>query len=179
MKFKQKGVNYVFLLGGVCFLRYKTLLGKGSKTEYDSGAAVFTSIGCIFLLISIITTMVNYSDQIRDVEELKKLNKYEQIYSLKSEVLAEKFANYLSEIYPQHEKDIYNKITPQEIDLYLVKYPELKASETIILLIEQIRTLQDDYYTQVLKKAEVIKTMLFRQKNPWIYYFLIPKYLEG
>ncbi len=169
----------ILLLGGFCYLRYRNLKIRGNDSEWVCGAIIFTFIGCVILVASVIATMSGYSWQINDAEELKKIDKYEQIYLSKSEVLTKKFAGYLLEVYPQHEKDIYNKIKPDEIDLYLVKYPELKASETIKLLVEQVRTLQNDYYEQGLLRARTIKNMRFRCKNPWLFYFLIPEYKGG
>lgn len=168
----------VFLSGGLCYLRYRNLKIEFIITDWNCGAALLTIIGSFLLALSIVVTMEGYSNQIKGAEELKKLDKYEQIYLSKSEVLTKKFASYLLEIYPNHEKDIYNKIKPQEIDIYLVKYPELKASETIKLLVEQVRTLQNDYYAQGLLKADLVRDMMFRSKNPWLYYFLIPEYNE-
>ena len=166
----------MFVFGGLCWLRYKNLKGKNINNEWNFGGSVLIGLGIIMLMISVLITMFSYSFQISNVEELKKLNKYEQIYLSKSEILTKKFEKYLLEIYPQHEKDIYNKIKPQDIDIYLVKYPELMASETIKLLVNQVRTLQNDYYAQSLLKADVVKRMIYNTKNPWIYYFLIPEY---
>lgn len=161
-----------------CHLRHKTLLKREVVTDWATGMAVSMIFGLIILTLSIFVTMVSYAFQIQDFEELKKLDKYEQIYLSKSEVLTKRFEKYLLEIYPQHEKDIYNKIKPQDVDIYLVRYPELRASETIKLLVEQIRTLQNDYYAQGLLKASIVKLMVFRTKDPWLYHFLIPEYKE-
>lgn len=166
------------IFGGLCLLRYKNLKANDINNGWDFAGSLFIGLGLIVLMISVLMTMFAYSFQISNVEELKKLDKYEQIYLSKSEVLTKKFERYLLEIYPQHEKDIYNKIKPQDIDIYLVKYPELMASETIKLLVDQVKTLQNDYYAQSLLKADVVKRMIYNTKNPWIYYFLIPEYNE-
>lgn len=167
-------LSMVLIFGSIlCLLRHKALLRKEKTNDYMAGVGILMSIGALLITISIIATMCSYYNQIRDTEELKKLDKYEQIYLSKSEALTEKFADFLFDAYPQHEKDIYNKIKPQDIDLYLVEYPELKASETITFLVNQIRDLKNDYYEQGLLRAVVVKRMAVRTKNPWIYYFLI------
>lgn len=164
------------LLGIGCYSRYKILKNRCINNEWDVGACTCIIIGTVLFMASIVITMFAYASQTSDFEELKRLDKYEQIYLFKSEVLTKKFKKYLLDIYPQHEKDIFNKVKSQDIDIYLVRYPELKASETIKLLVGEIRTLQNDYYAQGLLKASVVKNITYRTKNPWLYYFLIPKH---
>lgn len=92
--------------------------------------------------------------------------------------LTTQFARYLYEVYPKHEQDIYNKIAPENVDIYFVKYPELKASETITELVNQISILQTAYYNQKIERAELRKRMRFREVSPWLIKFIIPKFEE-
>jgi hypothetical protein len=163
-------------MGIGCHLRYKILKSRDLRTDWNVCAGICLGVGIILFMLSIITTMCAYSCQINDFENLKKLDKYKQIYLFKSEILTKKFENYLLKVYPQHEKDIFNKVKPQDIDIYFVRYPELKASETIKLLVGEVRTLQNDYYAQSLLEADIVRRITYRSKSPWLYYFLIPKY---
>ena len=134
----------------------------------------FVIIAILILVASFIFQLVNYSHQIRDGEELIKIEKFEEIYQNKSDVLVDKFAYYLANVYPEHEKNIFESISPGTIDIYLVKYPELKSSETIMLLVSEIKILQNDYYNQQLERAEVVRTMSYRKKSPWIIQMFMP-----
>ena len=164
-------------MGGIaCYVRWKILKHREKQTDWDAGGAICLGVGTVLFIISIVVTMCAYSFQISDIENLKKVDKYKQIYLSKAEILTKKFETYLLKAYPQHEEDIFNKVKPQNIDIYLVQYPELRASETIKLLVGEVRTLQNDYYAQDLLKESIIKDVIYRTKNPWIYYFLIPKY---
>lgn len=171
-------MQLIFLVGLGCYMRHKILKNRNARTDWNVGGNICLVLGFILFITSIITTMSSYSCQINDFENLKKLDKYKQIYLFKSEILTKKFENYLLKVYPQHEKDIFNKVKPQDIDIYFVRYPELKASETIKLLVGEVRTLQNDYYAQSLLEADIVRRVTYRSKNPWLYYFLIPKYNE-
>ena len=152
---------------------YFTRVGK-NREDPALGITVLSVISIILSIICLIHTLVNYSFQIRDGEELVKIEKFEEIYQKKSDILTTKFSYYLANVYPEYEKNIFESISPEVIDIYLVKYPELKASETIMLLVSEIRMLQNDYYNQQLERAEVIRIMSYRKKSPWVIQWFMP-----
>ena len=131
-----------------------------------------------FLFVLVMGTMSNYSDQLSDQEELQKISGVRIVYQQRAESLTKSFSDYLSNQYPKYEKSIFENIKPSNIDLYLVKYPEIKSSETIIALVKQIRELQDAVYKQSILKEEVLKNMRYRTKNPWILNNFIPDISE-
>ena len=118
------------------------------------------------------------SSQRYDNENLVKISQFQEIYQKRAEALTAQFVHYLAEVYPQHEKDIFDKIKPENIDVYLAKYPEVKSSETIIQLATQIKSLQDDYYSQQLERATTLLDMRYRPKSPWIFQRVMPKDIE-
>lgn len=132
-------------------------------------------VAAIFVGISLLVTAVAYSNQISDSENITKFERLEQIYEVRADALSQQFATYLADLYPEHERNIFESIKPEGIDIYLVKYPNLRASETIIELITQIRSLQDDRYAQQIEREKTLKTMRFRKRDPWIFGFVIPE----
>jgi hypothetical protein len=141
---------------------------------------IFCSIaGLIFLTITFISSMVAYSDQLSDIEDLQKIDKTRAILQDKSNVLTTQFAKYLAELYPNQEKDIFNKISPKDVSIYLVKYPEIKSADTIIKLVDQINQLQSSVYAQDIQKQELLKDMRYRQVNPWIFHSWVKPYVEA
>jgi hypothetical protein len=130
----------------------------------------------LFLGLSLLFTGIGYSDQLSDIEEIKKIERFESIYKNKADTLTKQFAGYLAEMYPKYEKNIFDTIAPDKVSLYMVKYPDLKASATIMALVDNILKLQNDYYKCQLSKETTLKDMRFRVKNPWIFGGLIPHY---
>lgn len=146
------------------------------REEFPGFLAFLSFVACAAIVIASATvTLVSSSNQTWDNEKLIQLSQSKKIYQERAENLTKQFVNYLAEVYPNHEKDIYEKICPDNVDVYLAKYPELKSSETIIALVKQIRELNDDTYRQDLERAEVLCKMRFRPKNPWVIQWFMPK----
>ncbi len=166
---------FTFVFSFMCFSRYKTLKKRGKVTNYEEGAGVLVVIGIISVLIAFISTGIVYYDQLSDIEDVKKFQEVESIYKKKADALSAEFAGYLAQKYPEHEKEIFNKIGPEKVQFYLVKYPEIRASETITKLVGHINKLQSDVYNQQVKRAEAKKNIRLRSRNPWIFGFALPK----
>ena len=147
---------------------------KDEETCYNEGAMFCYIITIIIVGVAIIITMFGFSSQKSDNEKLIMLSNKGAIYREKAEILTKEFAGYLAEAYPKYEKNIFEKISPDKIDFYLVKYPELQASQTILELVQQIAQLRGDFYEQSLLKEDVLKSMRYRPKNPWLLYWFIP-----
>ena len=163
------------MISGICFFRYNVLKKRGRETDYDGGGIAFIFIALIIGIFGIIASGAGWLEQIDDSENIQKFSKVEAIYRTKAEALTAEFAKYLAETYPKHERDIYGKISPDKVALYAVKYPELKASETLMALVAQINKLQSDVYTQQINAEEARKRMRVRLRNPWLCSFMIPK----
>lgn len=168
-------IVFCIIAGGLCFLRYRHLLQKRSKqTDYNIGSIAFIIIAIILAVASIATSGVAWQEQINDFENIKKFEKVGAIYHVKAEALTIEFSKHLAEEYPKHERDIYEKISPDQVGVYLVKYPELKTSETLMALVEQINKLQSDVYDQQVKSEEALQRTRVRLRNPWALRFMIP-----
>ncbi len=128
----------------------------------------------VILIWGVIVGMYTNTEQVGYSVELNKISSFEQTYQVRSDNLTKEFAHYLADIYPSHEKDIFSKIQPGKLDIYLVKYPELQASKTIVELVQQIRSLQDDIYKQRLTRAEIIRNMQYNVRSPWVYQWMMP-----
>ncbi|MFC1622681.1 hypothetical protein ACFL1Y_01645 [Patescibacteria group bacterium] len=154
---------------------YKYYKKQRSTDNWWYGWVIFFRVCCgIIIIIFFIIQFNSHSAQINSFENLRKIDALETVYKNKAESLTTQFANYLHTSYPEYEKDIFDKIKPDEVDLYLVKYPDLKASETITTLVAEIKDLQADYYQQKVDRVNVQKDIRFRKRNPWIFGALIP-----
>ena len=125
-------------------------------------------IFCLLTIGFIIASLVCTSKNAFNKEDLKKVQKCEQIYTEKANLLTMKFSNYLAEIYPNLEKSIFEKISPENVSVYFVKYPELKSSHTIEKLVDEISELQDSVYAQKIMSAEIQRDIDYYYNNPWL-----------
>lgn len=139
------------------------------------GIATMLIIAIIPISLSVLVTLISYSSQISDIENIVKFERIEEIYEARADVLTQQFATYLADLYPEYERGIFESISPERVDIYLVKYPDLKASETILELVAQIRSMQDDRYAQQVLRENTLKNMRYRTRNPWIFNSFIPE----
>ena len=164
----------VFFLAVLCFAR-----GQMIKAEYpanrwnDAGVDLLIVVVIVFLM-GFIVSGAGWVNQVSDLEDIKKFQKIETIYQAKAKVLTAEFAKHLAKTYPEYEKDIYDKISPDKVDLYFVAYPELRASEALVALVDRINKLQSDIYDQRIKAEQMFKNIRFRLRNPWLLRFMIP-----
>ena len=135
---------------------------------------VISAVAVIVIIFGFVVSGAAWSEQISDFENIKKFQKVEVIYRAKAEALTAEFAKHLADAYPNHEKNIYDKISPDKVSLYLAKYPELRASETLVALVGHINKLQSAVYDQQIQVEQALKNTRFRLRNPWFFTFMIP-----
>ena len=124
--------------------------------------------------MGLFASCIAWTDQISDFENVKKFQKIEAIYQKKANALTVEFAKHLAQTYPEHEKNIYEKISPDKVVMYFAKYPELRTSDTLVALVDHINKLQTDVYNQQIKTEEALKNTRYRLRNPWYLTFMIP-----
>jgi len=169
-----------FLLGFFISVLMHKYSKKYIKIYEGEGWPVFAAVNiiltffCAFFLF--IATVSGYSNQINDFYDLKKIDQLESMYKEKAEALTAQFASYLAEAYPEHERLIFDKISPDKVSLYFVKYPDLKSSETMTALVGEISKLQADYYQQKENRINKLRDVEYRPKSPWVIKFVIPHY---
>jgi hypothetical protein len=65
-------------------------------------------------------------------------------------------------------------MTPEDIEILLVKYPEIRASETSIELVNQLLNLNNEIYTQKGNLIDLVRNMNYRKRNGWYIQWFIP-----
>lgn len=161
-------ISSLYLFGRI----YYKVKGRDGAYEGDFRGDGFAQVMAGFFIINIVVfiliSLITYSTNAYKIEDLQKVKTYETILAEKADVLTGQFTNYLVEIYPNLEKSIFEKISPQNVSIYLVKYPELRSSETIRKLVDEISKLQDAVYQQKLDAAAIQRDINFYNKNPWV-----------
>ena len=158
------------------------ILVYGLRTCTDAleiGGGVSTTILGIICVVLIFVTGIEYYAQIKAPFEFDQLNEQEQIYQNKADVVLEELKSYLASAYPEHEREVFENLSRNNanevIDVYFVKYPELKANETFMSLARSTQEMRGKIYEVQLQKAELKKSVRFRPHNPWILNWFIPE----
>lgn len=137
--------------------------------------AIGYTVGVILFLICLCLNLSAYYDQIDNIESLQQIDQEIVILEKRSETLLPEFRRYLVELYPEYEKNVYDKISPENISIYLVKYPELKTIEGVKLLVEKINQIKDSIYQKEIEKTKVEKDIRVRGRNKLILTGILPK----
>jgi len=69
----------------------------------------------------------------------------------------------------KHEKDVFESITPQNVEFILVKYPELKAVAAVTSLIQTIIQMQKEIYYHDKQYNDRVRIIKNRQSQPWMF----------
>jgi hypothetical protein len=153
-------------------------INDNRRVGSDGGALFFGGLMTIFTVVvigvGVINSLMESSDQTKAVYELEKIQQFERVYLERADVQTKKFASYLLETYPKMERDIFSQIKPGTLDIYLVKYPELQSSKTIMALVDQERQLRDAFYGQQLERATLVRQMNYRAASPWVFKWMLP-----
>jgi len=143
---------------------------------------VSMAVSLIFgFILFIVMTMINFtmdSYQQSDYETLKQSMNKIDIYKDKTQELTNTFKVLLSEKYPEHEKQIFKDMSLQNIDIYFVKFPEIKAIEGFTTLVTKIESLNNELYQEKINQTKITKNIRFRLINPWVFNSIITKVPE-
>jgi len=168
------GAGVTALVALYCYINSTMAANENKKDSWRSCVMGWSVATGVLAALTLFVSSVLWMEQVSDFEDLEKFDTNEQIYTAKADALTIVFAGYLAEAYPQHEKAIFDGISPDKVAWYFARYPNLKAADTLTTLVERIGDLQSDVYDQQLQKAQALKNMRFRLRNPWGLSFMIP-----
>lgn len=128
-------------------------------------------LGGMLLLIGLFDNLWSYSNQKRLFENIRSEQQSMLIMEQRFIDLRSEFAKNLGEKYPELEKNIFEKMAPQDADqlkFYFVQYPELKSATTLNYLVEQIKSIADDWYNKQLLLQKLYAEARYRVVSPWL-----------
>jgi len=143
-------------------------------THYGASMITCTIFTTILLFVTILTNMVVFTYQKSDYVELVRLQESKVILQTKADTMSRKFSDVLVKSYPQYEKDIFAKMTPEDFKILFVKYPEIKASLTNINYVDKIEVLYTDIYDVEIQMRRIVRDIRYTFVNPWTINFLTP-----
>ena len=167
--------GFSLIIAGMLYARHRVFKNGGEKTDHAAGSFAFTVTALFLVTVGLLISTAAWHAQIDHIEDIKKFAKIEAIYQAKADSLTAEFAKHLAEAYPKHERDIYEKISPEQAAIYFAKYPELKASDTLMKLVENINELQSAVYAQKVHTEETSKKIRVNLRSPLLFTFMIPK----
>lgn len=156
-----------------------TFLANKIYDEYDYSVSRIVSLVSLFAVAPLIITVVNFveiANQKDDFESLKMLHEKKNILEEKVDKLSVTLEIVLMEKYPNHEKMIFDDMTPEDLKLLLVKYPEIQSALTAMNFTDNYLSLWNDYYAKKLEIETVLKDVRYRKINPWLIGRYIPDY---
>jgi len=128
---------------------------------------------------AVIPTTVAYVNQVSDRAAIVQFQSTRTIYESRATDLTKRFTRVLAVQYPAFEKKIFAElgakaVQPESIEAYLAAYPQIRTSETLSKLVDEIRSLRDQIYAQDRNIVQAAKDMYVRRHNPWYLTFLLP-----
>jgi len=164
-------VFIVALIGGVGLLF--------SIEEVNIAGIVILCISGVWLFVSFLNNLVCYTSQIEKFEDIRGSLKKLDITKEKQTHLMSEFKLYLADKYPELEKEIFHLITESKSDIHVIlNYPELKSSETLLSLVDQINKLANEVYSYKYSLESEYSKVRFYNLNMWFYLKpQIPEYI--
>jgi len=161
-----------FLIAWLCDVVYK---------NYSFMDSIITSLAIITLIIVIgfITSFAFRDFQFEDYESIAEKTQNVKLLEEKKDLLAAEFSIILAEYYPEHEREIFENFKPDDIKLYLVKYPEIRAVEGLKQLVSEIDRLNTDMYNEMMKRNSIAQRCRYRFNTVFTFKFIIPDPPEG
>lgn len=143
-------------------------------SDYDIAKTLNIVFSCILFLVLMGVNLSTISMQKGRYQDLRTLQETKQIYQTRLTEMTVKFENILIKNYPNYEKDIFDKITPEDFTMLMVKYPELKTALTSINYVDKIQGLNDDVYQMDIHIRNKVNEIRFCLINPWVMTWFLP-----
>ncbi len=172
----------LILVIGVCYYFIRKTTKKLEKTEAENKLQNLGStleffgfirwfamlVLSIWVIVGINKTLKANTEQKMDQLELSQVSEVIGVRNQQASELSIEFAGLLVEKYPEHEKEIFAKISPTEVEYFWINYPEIQASQGAQELVEQIGKLTSACYDNRIKLEDIYKRMRYRKTSPWI-----------
>jgi hypothetical protein len=121
----------------------------GNKEVFLPITIAFFILALGWTIVGFFINLTQWDLQIKRFEGVRKIKKLLKIKRTQFEELKGDWIKYLSVEYPDFEKGVFEKMSPQEksdLKMYFVKYPELSASSMFTLLIQKISGMSDEIF---------------------------------
>lgn len=166
----------VILIPFLIWLGIAIYLEIHSRDDYETSLEISGGLSFFVVVIMIISNLSGYYNHIKDIEKFNVIEDRISIYEDRLDKLNNEVRTILIDSYGNHEKDIFNNMSPEGLSLLLVKYPELRASETFIHATDELIGFNDAVYKRELERVDLKRSINTRLRSPFIFTFLLPKH---
>jgi len=144
--------------------------------DWEPGPGIVISISgfVICLAISVIVNIAMWNEQISDKTHYRVIDEKIELNQKRADDISNKLKIVLVENYGEHEREIFSNMGSDDLQLLLIKYPELRASKTFTTYADKMHELNDYVYKQKQEKIEIVRRMQYRVKNIFTFGFLYP-----
>jgi hypothetical protein len=132
---------------------------------------IFTAVYIIFFISGFFHHLNHFHGMKRSLNEYKRNKKDLANKQEKLEDLKKYYEDYLAKLYPEIEKEIFNKIAdnqPKELVALFQQYPDLKSSVVLKKLTKKVTELYKEVYSSKESVNWRISEIQNSQTNPWI-----------
>ena len=142
----------------------------GVKTINIAGFALL-GLSVFWALASFISTLTYYTCQQERFENLRARIKKVKIMKLSFDKLTIELKLYLSEKFPELEKELWSKFCNAPTDASIImSYPEIKSHKVIMELVGQIRSISMQLRDAEIDVADQCGSIRYHHTSKWEYF---------
>lgn len=168
---------YLIIIAVMVLFQYLGVIAD--PTDQNEWIIAGWVISSITLTITFIIQVSKFYVQTKAVETVLEQQQNRKIYVRRAKEYIDEFKVYLAETYPKYEKELFKVIKPENVTAFMIKYPEIKANETIVKLVNTISRLKDSYYECDVKVNELNKEIRLRKRTMFLFCLpILPAYTE-
>lgn len=156
-------VFVVSLVGVIIYEKY-----RGDSEFIATTLEVLMIVSGLSSVILTIWSIAEYSNNLNIRTQLETFEQKEKILTEKSNSTLE-LLKIEVERYYKYELEIFRDIKPENVDVLLVKYPELKTSALVMGYMEQIIKLNNDIYDLRFRKTDYEAKLSWYKQNQLIF----------
>lgn len=147
----------------------------------ETGFAISAIIAGGWTIVNVILHGCIGYDQISNIEKIEEHVGRRIIFAEQRDELITQAVLYLGQTYPEHEKELFKMISEKNSEAVvniLTALPEIKSADTLKELVNTLRSLHGNVYSEDLKIEGLKRRIRIRSRNPWLLQCIIPKYEE-
>lgn len=164
-------ITILFLLIGAGFFFYGRHINKISRkidSRSDKGVG-YGMLGSILFIGTLVAQITLYSNLVSIENSYRVIDTKVSIARERAQSIVDKLKEEAAG-YLHHEQNIFGNLTPENCKLLLVQYPQLRASEPVKALMDEISKLNDTIYQLKFTQQDYRAELLTAKQNVFCAY---------
>lgn len=168
----------MFLILGIGSFVTRNFFTGDASIAFLVFGIVFMATAFVFILTAVFQNMCLMTDMKKEFNQFYYLQRKIGMYEKALEKIKTEFKDYFTKLYPEYEKEIFAKMSPNEAEhltIYLAKYPELKFNGILESFTNkvyaQMKAIQDteesiEFVVRKVKDRKESKWLIFNVPVP-------------